>query len=146
MGNDAAAKTAYNDGITKSVEFYYWLRTISNDNVSGPLAPTNASEIAAYINSSGVKWENAATNADKLKLLATQKWIHFNVVQPVESWAEIRRLDAPVFNFEVDIANPQKQPPYRWIYANGEQTYNTANYESVRSKDNLTTKIFWDIK
>lgn len=146
MGNDAAAKTAYNDGITKSIEFYYYLRTITNDNVSGPLAPTNANEISAYINSAGVKWESAATNADKLKLLATQKWIHFNVVQPIESWSEIRRLDAPTFNFEVDNANAQKQPPVRWLYATSEQTYNTPNYETVKSKDNLTTRIFWDVK
>jgi hypothetical protein len=145
-GNDAAAKTAYNDGITKSIEFYYWLRSISNDNVAGTLAPTNAAEIAAYLASPGVKWENATSNTDKLKLLATQKWIHFNLVQPIESWAEIRRLDAPVFNFEVDNANAQKQPPFRWLYAPGEQTYNTANYETVRSKDNLTTKLFWDTK
>ncbi|MCU7548783.1 SusD/RagB family nutrient-binding outer membrane lipoprotein [Chitinophagaceae bacterium LB-8] len=145
-GNDAAAKTAYNKGIAQSTEFYYWLRTLSNDNVSGTLAPTNATEIAAYVASPGVKWENATTTAEKLKLLATQKWIHFNVVQPVESWAEIRRFDAPVFNFEVDNANAQKQPPYRWLYATAEQTYNTANYSTVKAQDNLTTKIFWDTK
>jgi hypothetical protein len=81
-----------------------------------------------------------------LKPIATQKWIHFSVVQPLESWAEIRRLDAPAFSFEVDNANAQKQPPYRWIYAASEQTYNTANYETVKSKDNLATKIFWDVK
>lgn len=145
-GNNTAAKAAYEDGIKKSIEFYYWLRTLSNDNTSGPLAPTNATEIGNYTASTAVSWDNVATTADKIKLLATQKWIHFSVVQPVESWAEMRRLDAPVFNFEADNANTQKQPPYRWLYAGSEQTYNAANYEKVRSKDNLATKIFWDVK
>lgn len=143
-GSDALAKNAYEDGIRKSIAFYYGLRSLSNDNVAGPLTPFTEAEITAYLNSPGVSWSLAASAAEKLKLIATQKWIHFSIVQPLESWAEIRRLDAPVFNFEVDNANAQKQPPYRWIYPSTEQTYNTANYEAVRSKDNLTTKIFWD--
>lgn len=145
-GNDAAAKAAYIDGINKSVEFYYGLRTISNDNTAPALVPTSPAEIADYVSSPGVNWDLATTEEEKLGLIATQKWIHYNVVEPVESWAEIRRLDAPGFIFQVDNANVQKQPPYRWLYATSEQTYNAKNYEAVKSKDNLTTKIFWDVK
>ncbi|MFC0771603.1 SusD/RagB family nutrient-binding outer membrane lipoprotein [Terrimonas alba] len=145
-GNDAAAKTAYEKGITQSIEFYYWLRTKSNDNTAIALVPTTPAEIAAYTSTAGVNWATATTTADKLKLIATQKWIHFSVVQPLENWAELRRLDAPALSFEVDNANAQKQPPYRWLYAGSEQTYNTENYQTVQSKDNLTTKIFWDVK
>lgn len=144
-GNNALAKAAYNDGITKSIQFYYNVRTISNDNSSGPLTPLTNPEIAAYLIKPAVNWDLAATTADKLKLIAAQKWIHFNVIQPLDLWAEIRRLDAPTLSFEVDAANAQKQPPVRWVYANGEQTYNSANYEAVRAKDNLTTKLFWDL-
>lgn len=144
--NYAAAKTAYNNGIIKSVEFYYGLRAISNDNTAGNLALTSPAEIQSYISGASVNWDNADTDADKLKLLATQKWIHFSVIQPIESWSEIRRLDAPVLNFEADNANAQKQPPYRWLYAGSEQIYNTANYATVKAKDNLMAKIFWDVK
>ena len=143
--NDASAKTAYEKGIRQSIEFYYWLRTLSNDNTSPVVTPPTDVEIAAYIASAGVNWTLAATNAEKLVRIATQKWIHFNVIQPLESWAELRRLNAPVLAFWQDDANAQKTPPYRWIYPSSELTYNTANYESVRSKDNLTTKIFWDV-
>ncbi|MEP7109200.1 MAG: SusD/RagB family nutrient-binding outer membrane lipoprotein [Ferruginibacter sp.] len=145
-GNNTAAKAAYNDGIANSIKFYYLLRTLTNDNTSPALIPTDDTEIGNYIAKTAINWDNAATNADKLMLLATQKWIHFSVVQPVESWAEMRRLDAPSFSFEVDNANTQKQPPLRWLYASSEQTYNTANYGAVKSKDNLTTRIFWDVK
>lgn len=143
-GNLGAAKTAYNIGITQSIAFYYWLRTLSNDNVSGAITPTTSAEVQNYLNSTAVNWDNAPTNAAKMKLLATQKWIHFSVVEPVESWAEIRRLDAPVFNFEIDNTNAQKTPPSRWLYSGSEQTYNTTNYNTVKAKDNLTTRIFWD--
>lgn len=144
--NNAAAKTAYENGITQSIEYYYWLRSFSNNNDAGPLTPTDATQINNYKGAAGVSWDNAATNADKLRLIATQKWIHYSVVQPVESWAEIRRLDAPTFQFETDNANAQKQPPMRWVYPAAEQTYNAANYEVVKGKDNLSTKIFWDLQ
>lgn len=145
-GNDAAAKAAYEDGIKKSIAYYYGLRAISNDNTAGTPKPTTDAEIQAYLNSNSVKWDGATSTEQKLTLIATQKWIHFSVVQLLESWAEIRRLDAPAFTFQTDNANAQKQPPSRWLYATSEQTYNAANYGAVSSKDNLTTKLFWDVK
>lgn len=143
-GNDAAAKTAYNNGITASINYYYALRALSTDNTSGALAPVTNTEITTYIAATGVNWDNAPTNAAKLALIASQKWIHFSVIQLPESWAEIRRLNAPVLNFEVDNSNLQKDPPVRWFYPSSEQIYNTNNYNEVRANDNLTTKIFWD--
>jgi hypothetical protein len=145
-GNDAAAKTAYETGIKQSIDYYYKLRTISNDNtVAAPSAPT-VGEISNYLASAGVSWSGAATNAAKLTLIATQKWLHYSVVQPNENWAETRRLDAPTFNFLPDNSSIQKTPPMRWLYPSSENTYNTANYNVVKAKDNLTTKIFWDTK
>ncbi|HYE56022.1 MAG TPA: SusD/RagB family nutrient-binding outer membrane lipoprotein [Chitinophagaceae bacterium] len=144
--NAGAAKAAYENGIRQSIEYYYWLRTLSNNNVSGTLTPTNTAEINAYIASPGVNWDLAMTTADKLKRIALQKWIHFSVIQPNESWAELRRLDAPVLSFEVDAANAQKQPPLRWLYASNERTYNAANYQAVAAQDLLTTRIFWDVR
>lgn len=145
--NLSAAKTAYENGIRQSVEYFYWLRSISTDPISGAVTPPTTTEVNAYIASTGVNWDLALTTDAKLKLIATQKWIHYSVVQPNENWAEVRRLDAPTFSFEVDAASTIiKQPPVRWIYPASEVTYNKTNYETVRSKDNLTTKIFWDVK
>jgi hypothetical protein len=140
--NNAAAKTAYQDGVTQSVEFYYWLRTLSADNTAGPLTPYTGGEVTAYLATAANNWDLAA---DKLALIATQKWIHYSVVQPIESWSEIRRLNAPAFSFQPDNANAQTQPPVRWFYATSEPTYNAENYKVVAADDKLTTKIFWDI-
>ena len=142
-GNDAAAKTAYENGIKQSIEFYYNVRALSNDNTAGALTARTPAEETAYIGSADVNW---ATNTDKIKLIATQKWLHFNVVQAYDSWAEIRRLDLPQFSFQVDNTDPQTQPPVRWLYPASEGIYNSANYSAVKAKDNLTTKIFWDTK
>lgn len=143
--NAAQAQAAYETGIQQSVEYYYWLRTLSTDNTAGALTPTNSTEISNYINSAEVNWATATTQEDQLKLIATQKWIHYSVVQPYESWAEVRRLNAPAFSFLPDAGNAQTQPPYRWIYPNNERVYNADNYAAVKSKDNLTTRIFWDL-
>ena len=146
-GNDAAAKTAYESGISQSVDFYYWLRTLSDDGSAGPLAPTSTTEKNAYITSNGINWLNAATTADKLKLIAIQKWTNYSVLQPLESWAEYRRTKLPAFSFVNDPSTSVlPQPPTRWIYPTNEQTYNTANYQAVKGKDTFTTKIFWDVK
>ena len=145
-GNDAAAKAAYETGIKQSIDYYYALRAVSNDNtVAAPAVPTGT-EVNNYIAAPGIAWGNATTKAAKLTLIATQKWLHFSVVQPIESWSEIRRLDAPVLSFWSDNSGIQKQPPYRWLYPTSENTYNTTNYQAVQSKDNLTTKLFWDTK
>ncbi len=146
LSNLAAAQTAYETGIKQSVEYYYWLRSLSNDNTAGALTPTNATEINNYIGSTAVKWSTATTNADRIKLIALQKWIHYSVIQPNENWAEVRRLDAPALSFETDNANAQKQPPSRWVYPGSEITYNAVNYSKVQANDKLSTKLFWDIQ
>jgi hypothetical protein len=145
-GNDAAARTAYELGINQSIDYYYYLRSISDDASQGTLTPTTQPEKDAYIASSDVSWAGAADNAAKLNLVATQKWIHYSVLQPIESWSELRRLKLPVLTFATDNTNAQTLPPNRWVYAADEATYNTDNYQAVKANDNFTTKIFWDVK
>jgi hypothetical protein len=145
-GNDSEARNAYNKGIDQSVKQYYLFRQVSNDNTAGSVNPANDAEIQAYQNAPLVSWNAATSPEAKMKLIATQKWLHYSVVQPLESWAELRRLDQLDLKFEVDNTNNQKQPPVRWLYANSENVYNTQNYNAVRAKDNLTTKLFWDVQ
>jgi SusD/RagB-like outer membrane lipoprotein len=145
-GNDVAAKTAYETGVRQSTEFYYWVRTVSNDNTAAALDPLDPADVDAYLSSPAVSWDAAATAEAKLKLISTEKWIHYNVIQPLESWAEIRRLDNLDFEFETDNSSGQQQPPARWIYPGSELTYNAENYAAVSGSDNLNTKLFWDVQ
>ncbi|WP_072879823.1 SusD/RagB family nutrient-binding outer membrane lipoprotein [Flagellimonas taeanensis] len=143
--NDAMAKEAYERGITESINFYYQVRELSNDATSPELVALGDTEISDYLASAAVSWDNASSEEEKMNLIATQKWLSFNVIQPYENWAELRRLNAPELDFWVDPANAQSLPPNRWIYPNSELVYNTENYNAVKSNDNLSTKIFWDI-
>ena len=145
QGNDALAEAAYNEAIEQSVKQYYAFRSVSNDNVAGPVTPVTDAEITAYQSDPAVAWDNAASAAEKLELIAIQKWLHYSVVQPIEGWAEQRRIDLPNLDFLPDDSNPQELPPARWLYAASESTYNTANYSQVRQSDNLTTQLFWDV-
>ena len=148
-GNDASAKTAYETAIAQSVQFYNGILALTNaTGITGSTIPSaaTAASITAYIARSGVNWSSATNNTDKLKLIATQKWLHYNLVQPYENWADIRRLDYPVLSFQTDNANKQTLPPVKWTIPGNEITYNATNYVAVQATDNLTTKIFWDVK
>lgn len=147
--NDASAKTAYETAITQSVQFYNGILALTNaTGITTSTIPTaaTAASISAYIAGAGVNWSSATSATDKLKLIATQKWLHYNLVQPYENWADVRRLDYPVLNFLVDNANNQTLPPVRWTIPGNEISYNATNYALVKATDNLTTKIFWDVK
>lgn len=144
-GNDAMAKNAYEEGIRQSIEFYYTIRENSNSSVSGSPADPSEEEINQLLASEPVNWDGAPSPEGKIELIGMQKWLHFNIVQPYQNWAEVRRLDVPNLTFWVDNSSNQPAPPVRWRIPGEELTYNEANYEAVRSGDNLTTKIFWDI-
>ena len=145
-GQPAMAKTAYENGIKLSLEFYQNMRTISNNGVTpAPVAPT-AEEISAYLADADISFDAAATTEAKLKLIAEQKWLHYNVIQPNENWAELRRLKLVDLTFWTDQSNQQSLPPARWLYPGSEQTYNLPNYSVVQGDDKLTTKLFWDVK
>ena len=149
IGNDASAKTAYETAIAQSVQFYNGLLAVSNaTGITGVTKPTPATDASstAYIAGKSVSWSSATTSADKLKLIATQKWLHYNLVQPYENWADIRRLDYPVLGFQTDNANNQTLPPVRFTIPGNEITYNTTNYTAIKATDNLTNKVFWDVK
>ena len=145
-GNDAKAKAAYEAGVSSSIKNYFRYRSVSNNSDSGPVTEPTDAEIAAFLTQSGVNWNNATTKQAKLVLIAMQKWVDFSVIQPLDNWAEVRRLNVPQLNFWVDSADPQqKVPPTRWQYPDSEKTYNTENYNAVSGNDKISNKIFWDV-
>lgn len=142
-GNSAAAQAAYENGITQSVNFFYSVRALSQDNTSGSPTPLAPNEIATYIASSGISWTG---NANKLLLIATQKWITLNICEPYEGWAEYRRLKLPALSFWADSSKPSNSlPPARWIYPADEEANNAANWSTVSAQDTPSIKLFWDV-
>lgn len=145
-GNDTKAKEAYELGIVASIKNYYLYRSVSNNSQSGSVTAPTDTEIAEYIAKPAISWSGATSKEAKLTLIAMQKWVDYSAIQPLDNWAEVRRLDIPKLNFWVDQADPQKVPPTRWQYPGSELTYNTNNYNAVKDKDKVYNKIFWDLK
>lgn len=142
--NDAAAETAYETGIKSSIDFYFWLKSISDNNETA-VTPLDESEKTAYLASS-ISWVNAGTTAKKEEFIALQKWINYSILQPLEGWAELRRTNLPAFTFRPDNASQiTTLPPTRWFYPDNERTYNSENYDAVKANDKVTEKIFWDV-
>ena len=142
---NAQAKEHYNAAIRESIGYYQYLRSLSNDNTAGPPVVPTSEAIDNYLNGSEISWDNAPDQSERMKLIARQRWLHFNVVQANENWAELRRVDVLGLTFWQDDSNEQRLPPSRWIYPGSEETYNPENYAKVQSMDNLNTHIFWDV-
>ena len=137
-GNLPEAKINFESGIKESIEFQQKLRAISNNSlVAIPTSPT-ATDINAYITNIG--W-----GTNNLQLIAMQKWLHFNVIQSTENWAEVRRLDYPTFTFRTESSDIQKTAPVKWFIPQSEKDFNLSNYNTVKDQDNANTKLFWDI-
>lgn len=144
-GNATTAKTHFEKAIRQSVEYYVRLGDKADDITSKPTTEPTSAEIDAYITK--INFAGATTAAAQLELIAFQKYIHYNMMQADESWAEQRRLKLPVLTFmEDETSSVRKTPPTRWTYPNSERVYNPDNYNTVKDKDNLSTKIFWDVK
>jgi len=99
-------------------------------------------EIASYLANPIV-----AYGTNNLEKIGTQKWIDFNVMQANQAWAEWRRTGYPVLYFPTDPSSViSPNVPNRLLYPTTEATLNSANYEAVKSEDNINTKVFWDVK
>ena len=148
----AGAITAYQNGITQSVDFYYGINQskVQKPNVTysaNSLPTPSTAAIMAYYNSPNIVYSSSLTTAQHLALIATQNWINFFILQAGQAWAEIRRTGYPALTFApANATSGAIQPPTRLLYPSSEQLYNAVNYSAVSAKDTRSTKVFWDVK
>jgi hypothetical protein len=143
-GDPVAAVNAYNNGITQSINFYYTINSSSSYSGNKQSMPT-AAAITVFLANPAIAL--GADPAENLKRIATQKWVNFSVIQANQAWNEYRRTKYPVLYFPNDGASLMApKPPTRLLYPSSENSLNTTNYQVVKAKDNITTKIFWDVK
>lgn len=133
---DADAKTLYEEGVRLSIAAKF-------DLVSGT-APSE-SEISAYLAQSGVAF--TGTDAEKLSLIATQRYINGYFEDGIEAWSDWRRLDAP--DLTIGPSSLLEHIPYRCTYDNNDRSESTAAYEAAdkeQGADNTDTRVWWDVK
>jgi hypothetical protein len=136
------AKTAYDAGVKQSIQFYISVNN-GSDYTKGTkdVMPSDAA-IATYLANSIV-----AYGTNNLEKIATQKWIDFGVIQAHQSWAEWRRTKLPKLSFPTDASSVlSPNVPNRLLYPSTEASLNATNYAAVKSSDNISTKVFWDVK
>jgi len=138
--NNATAKIKFENAIKESISLYVSIRVNSDDNTVSAANPPSVIAINNYL--TNINW-NGSTN--KIELIATQKWIHFNLVQAIEAWSEVRRLNFPKFDVQTQNSDLFKTIPKKFTLPSSEQTYNSVNYEKIRNQDTQNTALFWDV-
>lgn len=133
---------AYEKGIRASISYYYKINSLSKYGSAATAA--TETEITTFLNSSLVKLGTDVN--DNLEKIATQKWADLGIMLAPQAWAEVRRTGYPKLTFPTDASTATTQPPMRLLYPDSEKSLNAANYSAVASKDQLTTKLFWDVK
>jgi hypothetical protein len=143
-GNDASAQTAYETGITASMERWGLADGGSVNPSWGKDAITTGStaypvDYATYLADPLVAW--GGTDAHKFQLICEQRWAGM-FGQGVQAYCEIRRTGFPERIFEYELAGiyPQYKGlglPVRLQYALSEDTYNTNNVSAARSAQNI---------
>jgi len=137
------AKAAYEDGIRKSIQYYYYINSISDFSSHDAMPADNAITLFLANPSIALGTDRQAN----LAKIATQKWVDFNVMQAQQAWAEWRRTGYPALHFPPDPSSVlSPNVPYRLLYPSNERILNAVNYETVKGSDNITTKVFWDVK
>lgn len=138
------AKTAYENGIKKSIQYYYYINSISDWSGAKDPMPSDVA-ISAFLSNPVVAY--GSDQQENLLKIGTQKWIDFNVMQAQQAWAEWRRTGYPVLNFPTDASSTlSPNVPTRLLYPSTESILNSVNYQEVKAEDNVTTKVFWDVK
>jgi hypothetical protein len=144
-GGNAAAKTLYQDAITKSYEY---LGVGGNQTIADDSA-------AAYYNQANVNFVTFPVGASTDSLVHTiivQKWAALNGIAVAEPYADWRRTFSPSLNSGYPIVplsiysgNTQSHMPFRYLYPTEEQSNNDAAWtaEGGASIDPFSNKIFW---
>ena len=127
-----------------------------NDNVSTPAAyvdPNNSLNNAPPITTIKIKWDEAASNDEKLERIITQKWIAM-YPDGQEAWSEFRRTGYPKLypvaenNSNGDVPNGEfiKRIPYPSAITNASQSSVTEAVSAyLNGQDKMFTPIWWDV-
>ena len=134
------AESYFKQGVLASINLYYKENSLSV--YRDPVIQPDATE---YINN---LWTNAT---DKLEAICTQYWLHFSLLQPTQSYNNVRRTGFPVLQFRDLTGNASKNLPLpvdRLPYAQNETDNNNANKMAAIQKladpsNECYNKIFW---
>ena len=142
--NPAAAKAAYEEGVTFSCNFWNWIAMSCSKWVVGkPTALPSSAELATLLSDPKVAY-NTADEAGSLKKIYTQYWID-GFRQAGDVWTLYRRTGG---NLPKDPDNASYTENtygiyHRYTYPSTEQDYNSDNWRAAMGgSDTFGTKIW----
>ena len=134
-----SAQSCYELGIRQAIAFINFLNKLNTSATEALTQPSTAT-VTAFITGANIAY--TGTSEQKLEKIYIQKWLHFNVLQARQAWAEYRRTGYPHITVIPSARVGYELPPTRFLYPSSEVGYNTS-YEDVRAKDIRNGKIFW---
>ncbi|NWJ50013.1 MAG: SusD/RagB family nutrient-binding outer membrane lipoprotein [Bacteroidetes bacterium] len=141
-----AASDHIKDAVVHSCDMWYGLnaKNASWNPQVALLHPTKVpADIATYSNTVKTKFDAAANVEDKMEILMQQKYIHLNISNEFELWAELRRTHHPLLEPMIMMGVKMKPCPERLRYPSSSLQTNQDNYLKVKDQDNFSTPIFW---
>jgi hypothetical protein len=141
----------YLKGINASLSFYGLTNGQSftiGDRLGGTIGNVTI-DTSQFINNTDIVYKG--NNADGLKQILLQKYVALFCNSGYEAFYNWRRTGFPEFQQGgVGIGTPTNSLPYRWMYPQGEITYNASNYQSaIQSQfggsDDIS-KLMWLLK
>lgn len=135
------------DALISSTNYWYYISSLSSYGqptypALKPIKPSSA-VIAGYGDILAGKVNAAAGEEDKMEIIMQQKYIHHNIYEPYELFAELRRTRHPKLEPFIFGGVIMKPCPERVKYPGTELLSNTDNYNLVKNEDNYTSPIFW---
>lgn len=147
-----SAEEHIKDEVIHSVAFWYTINQLSSyaktQLTAAQMALVYPARPSAAVTSAWAdvvkgKFTAAASLDDKMEILMQQKYLHLNLYQPYELWAELRRTRHPKlepFTWHTSVWKPM---PERVRYPAIEMTNNSDNFSKVAGENNMTSPIFW---
>ncbi|MDY7394310.1 SusD/RagB family nutrient-binding outer membrane lipoprotein [Aureibaculum sp. 2210JD6-5] len=139
------------DAIVHSTNYWYYLNSLSQygADFTGDWAdlirPDKPSD--AVITSYAEKVKNAFNAVggidNQMEILMQQKYIHLNMLRPIELWSELRRTRHPKLEPMTFQGKVMKPVPERLMYPSSELSTNADAFLKVIDQNNFTSPIFW---
>jgi len=107
--------------------------------------PNAVAEANVYLENTNtrVAWPDAGTQAEKIAVMAWQKYFALTGIQPNETWVDIRRLKVVAPPLSLAPERGTNPIPIRLLYPQEEYNFNSASVLEQGTISQFTSKVFW---
>jgi hypothetical protein len=137
------AKAEFVKGVKESVKLYAKMNTNSTASdatlARSPKVDMSAWTDAAIEAFASGKWDS---NSNKLEVIYEQIWLHFSIINSIQSWNTIRRTGYPALHYPTTTSLTCPNVPHRFIVPAAEWSVNP-NIDREETPTAYYQKLFW---